>query len=269
MNDLGTLPGDTYSIANAINDIGQVVGASSYFGAPWSAFLWEDGQMIELENSFGEGTGSATDINNQGFIVGIAKDLSSQEHAIIWRRGGMFDLGTFPGGTESGAMGINNKNQIVGWAIIPGVLKHAALWSDGIITDLGTLPDALDSEAFSINENGQIVGQAYALPPGGGPYTLQPVLWENDNVINLGFLPDGVGILGKAWDINNKGQIVGESGYHAFIWENGVMQDLNDLIPSGSGWLLRVGEGINDDGWITGSGLSPDGPTRGFLLIPT
>ena len=54
-------------------------------------------------------------------------------------------------------------------------------------------------------------------------------------------------------------QIVGTSGDHAFLWENGVMQDLETLIPPAtptSNWLLYSANGIGDNGLIVGEGLA-------------
>jgi probable HAF family extracellular repeat protein len=45
------------------------------------------------------------------------------------------------------------------------------------------------------------------------------------------------------------------------------MQDLNSLIPVGSGWVLSIANGINDSGEIVGYGLI-HGKTHGFLLTP-
>ena len=73
--------------------------------------------------------------------------------------------------------------------------------------------------------------------------------------------------------INNNGTVVGYSTtrsnvYHAFISTNGSrMQDLNRLIPQGSGWVLGQASGINDAGQITGYG-TVHGRTHAFLLIP-
>ena len=44
-------------------------------------------------------------------------------------------------------------------------------------------------------------------------------------------------------------------------------KDLNDLIPSGSGWVLTEAEGINEAGRIVGVGWL-NGQQRGFLLTP-
>ncbi len=67
--DLGTLPGETTSLANAINARGQVVGVSGS-----RAFLWHDGTMMDLNTLVGPGfadrLASATDINDAGQITG-------------------------------------------------------------------------------------------------------------------------------------------------------------------------------------------------------
>jgi len=53
--------------------------------------------------------------------------------------------------------------------------------------------------------------------------------------------------------------------YHAFLWENGAMTDLNTLLPAGTGWILTAATAINDNGDIVGIGLL-DGQVHGFLL---
>jgi len=74
--------------------------------------------------------------------------------------------------------------------------------------------------------------------------------------------------------INNKGQVVGESFTagglveHAFFYSSGVMIDLNNDIPSGSGWTLVDALGINDSGQIVGYGTNPLGQSDAFLLTP-
>jgi hypothetical protein len=45
------------------------------------------------------------------------------------------------------------------------------------------------------------------------------------------------------------------------------MQDLNDLIPANSGWVLINANAINDAGQITGYGTK-GGHNYGFLLTP-
>ena len=53
----------------------------------------------------------------------------------------------------------------------------------------------------------------------------------------------------------------------ALLWENGVMTDLNTLIPAGSPWYLQSTATINNAGEITGQGLI-NGEVHAFLLTP-
>lgn len=70
-------------------------------------------------------------------------------------------------------------------------------------------------------------------------------------------------------DINNLGQVVGNSKIangeqRAFLFDEGKMFDLNDLIPANSGLTLNYANGINDRGQIV-AGIS-SGINRIFLL---
>ena len=49
------------------------------------------------------------------------------------------------------------------------------------------------------------------------------------------------------------------------LWSNGVMIDLNSLLPTGSDWLLQAATAINDCGQIVGYG-TVDGRQGAFLL---
>ncbi len=46
------------------------------------------------------------------------------------------------------------------------------------------------------------------------------------------------------------------------------MIDLNDLIPSNSGWMLADAKAINDSGQIVGYGFDINGEQHAFLLTP-
>ena len=53
----------------------------------------------------------------------------------------------------------------------------------------------------------------------------------------------------------------------AFLYSDGQMQDLNDLIPADSGWNLTDASAINTSGQIVGEGVV-DGNVRAFLATP-
>jgi probable HAF family extracellular repeat protein len=88
MTDLGTLSGDFSSFAPAINNIGQVVGASCDQNGNCRAFLWQNGNMTDLNTLIPADSPlyllQALDINSFGQIVGCAFQFSSGEvHAFL------------------------------------------------------------------------------------------------------------------------------------------------------------------------------------------
>ena len=73
VTDLGTLPGDSYSTATAINGSGQVVGYSYIDEGYQHAFLYENGQMVDLGTlpaSHSYPYSRAYGINDSGQVVG-------------------------------------------------------------------------------------------------------------------------------------------------------------------------------------------------------
>ena len=167
---LGFLPGGTDSLANGINDRGQVVGRSSSV-ASWSrAFLWTPdavvgdapaSAMVDLGTLPGGDTAEAYGINNRGQVVGRSSGDGFWGHAFLWDPElGMRDLGTLVGGTFSEARAINDRGQVVGVADSQSGTR-AFLWDPGQgLIDLGALPGGDTAEASDISSAGQIVGAA-------------------------------------------------------------------------------------------------------------
>ena len=127
----------------------------------------------------------------------------------------------------------------------------------------------MNNIATAINNRGQVAGSS-DLP---GDLTGHAFLWtEEDGLQDLGTLPGDVS--SGASGINNKGQIVGQScdvnfNCRAYLWENGVMTDLNTLVSSGSSLYLTGGVDINDKGEIVGGAFDPStGEFPSFLAIP-
>jgi probable HAF family extracellular repeat protein len=88
---------------------------------------------------------------------------------------------------------------------------------------------------------------------------------------DLGTLPGDV--VSAAVAINNRGLITGVSqdangNDRAFLWESGVMTDLNTLIPANSPLYLLHCFQINSAGEIVGLGVTSSGEIHGFLATP-
>ncbi len=71
--------------------------------------------------------------------------------------------------------------------------------------------------------------------------------------------------------INNSGQVVGWSASGTFLYSGGVMSDLSNLFPTGTGWSIDAAYdipfSINDSGQIAGIGTI-NGEQHAFILTP-
>jgi probable HAF family extracellular repeat protein len=204
MQDLGALrvPWER-SVANEINDHGQVVGESL---DPYSrhAFLWENGSMQDL-GTFGGDMSSASSINNHGQIVGYAGVMFDQR-AFLYHNGSKQDLGTM-GGTQSFAFDINDQGQVVGVADTASGNWHPFLYENGSMKDLGTLGgQSSQNQAKSINDPGQVVGGSFTAEGERHAFIYQDGTMRDLNSL----IPQDSGwVLREATDNNDGGQIVG------------------------------------------------------------
>ncbi len=251
-----------------VNCMGHVTGN---VGNGEYAFLYRNGGLIDL-GTLGQRIW-AEDLNDADQVVGRSRRADGITRAFMWDNGTITDLGSFTDTSESYATGINNQGQITGYAdtiAAPYILQlHAFIWQDKVFTDLGTLEPSNhgDSYAAAINELGQVVGRSEY---GAGDYR-HAFLWDATyGMTDLGTF-GGIGSL--ATDVNNMGQVVGSSQdgsglWQPFLWQDGVMTDLNELLDPGSGWEITYAYGINDQGWIAGYGKNPDGKGRAVLLVP-
>jgi probable HAF family extracellular repeat protein len=87
MTDLGILSGDCYSGAYAINSSGQIVGDSFSCDFVTTPFLWENGQMINLQAFVPQTSGfmlaEPSSINDRGEIVGYGFLSNGDENAFL------------------------------------------------------------------------------------------------------------------------------------------------------------------------------------------
>jgi probable HAF family extracellular repeat protein len=266
LRDLGGNFGGAPNAGLGINNLGQVVGFVGILGSNDHAFLYSNGTTVNLAPA-GMAHSGASGINDKGQIVGYITTASSQIHAALFSDGTFQDLGALtPAG--SSATAINQSGEIIGDSLTASGRSHAVLWAHGAIEDLGTLGGAYGtSYAEGINATGQIVG---GTDTGAGE---DPFLYSNGVMHDLGNLP-GARMDGSATGINDAGEIVGgtrdEATQHsaAFLYADGTMYDLNDLLTDPQGYQLTWAAGINNSGQIVASATTPSGAYHVVLLTP-
>jgi probable HAF family extracellular repeat protein len=265
---LAPLPGGTETTALGINSHGLVVG-ESYFSVGYHAVLWSNGKPKDLGTLLGGVLSWANAINASGVVAGASDGTNVGPEATVWSSSGPQGIGFLPGGSYSEAIAINRVGQVVGFSDVTGGGSDGFIWSKATgMQDLSGLPGGGGSSANDINDSGQVAGGSSC---GGG--CDHAVLWTGvkGGVQDLGVLPGAS--FSNAYGINNHGAVVGSAGYidgadHAFVWTStGGMQDLNNLIPQGTGWILEDAFAINDSGQIAGFGVLGD-QERAFLLTP-
>ena len=166
MLDLGNL-GGTFGVANALNNRGEVVGASNLPGdSTEHPFLWSESEGMQDLGTLGGTFGHANYINDAAEIVGTATPAGDPfGRAFLWRNGVMTDLGTLGTDPDSEAYAVNLKGQVVGITGVFGVVDHLAfLWEDGgPMVDLNTLIPPTSglqlTHALYINDRGEIAAQ--------------------------------------------------------------------------------------------------------------
>lgn len=257
--------------------------AATGTGARCLGFRWRNDEMTRLP-TLGGTHGFATGTNNSGRTVGWAENtvqdptcVEPQElqfRAVVWGPGKhrirTRELPPLPGHTVSAATAINDHGLVVG---ISGICDQAAgrfsaisnvLWKDGEPTELGDFGGVAWNTPMAINDRGDVVGFANRSEGDGGELVPRAFLWiEGQGIRPLGTLPDHV--TSQALGINERRQIVGQScdaagNCRAFIWQNGLMRDLNDFVAGDYDDVLTTANDIDDFGRITGQGFDDDAP---------
>ncbi len=256
--DLETLGGNESS-ANAINDLGQVVG----------------GSLTRTPDPFANDNIAAC-----GIYAGLpftfnalAVPGATETHAFIWQNGSMRDLHTL-GGPDSTAWIINDRGEVAGESFISFSANPSTgvptvdpfFWSpeDGKMTDLGGLGGTCGWTVW-LNNRGQVVG--FSNPP--GDQTEHPFIWsKSQGMVDL-FLNGGLGgTFGHPDFVNDAGEVVGfatipgDQDGHGFLWRNGVMTDLGTVGTD----LDSEGGSINSRGQVAGTSFTFGvGDLHGFL----
>jgi probable HAF family extracellular repeat protein len=281
-----------YGLAQSINDRGQVIGTAfgniGSINTPQLDFeqpvIYSGGTLTKLGPAFGQ----ANAINNTGQVVGMtngkASIYSGNQIAPIATDGSaeipkaVNNSGETGGSTGSGQAYINvGGHQTILRTALDAYGSVAALNDAGqAIVNLGASPwSAPATQAFLFDGHNfqPLPGFATGLNASGdvvGTMGSHAYFWDGTIAHDLGTLG---GDQSNALAVNAAGVVVGTSltasnQPHAFVDVNGVMTDLNSLIPSNLGLSLSSGVGINDLGQIVATGKDASGNLVSVVLTP-
>jgi len=295
MTGLGFLAGGSNSMARDINMNGEITGFSRISATNQQAFYFHASTMTNL-GTFGGPNSSGMSINRHGQMTGWAQyptNVIAELHprAFFYNTNKMHQIAPFNNQSSCEGNSINHAGQIGGITFLftPNPRWWGFVWTDnngnysnntGEMKLVGTMGGEI-SEVRSLNNQQQAVGWAHNQSGIQRAFliTAQNGLWKipdgttsltNALMIPLGTLGVSNNSSSDALSINEAGWVVGTSTIstnesRAFLWRDGQMFNLNNLIPTNSGWILESATDINNNGEIVGYGTF-QGQTRAFLL---
>lgn len=211
---LWTGGGDGTGFVHAINNAGQIVGAS-YVSADTlftHAYLLNGKEVVDLNSMLGGGYSIAVAISRNGIVGGLYEALDpvtgGQERAFIYQNGVMHDVGSSAPEINTNIIAVNNAGIAVGTGHIwDGNSTFAMIFRIGE-EPRRLLPDeVLPNTAVGINNHGHIIGNR------GYGSNRQPFIYKDGKLASVKSLLDPVS--GDRWDlaevcaINDNGQIAG------------------------------------------------------------
>lgn len=263
---------DISSYANDINDSGMIIGRNRLPGyAYFEGWVYQDGAYSPVNVTYGS-MFQFVSVNSHGVAAGTLFDNSTDMYPAVYRDNASDMLQAF-----GGAYDINDNEVVVGaYANSYEDFWQACVWENGEPFSAGLIvdpdPNRRRSAANGVNNLNQVVGYYEIYDRTIEDYYRVSFLWDADSgaVTNLGDLGGMESVANK---INDSGQVVGfsttaASERHAFIYADGQLLDLNDLIGINYDWeYLKEAIDINEQGQIIGTGVV-DGELHAFLADP-
>ena len=227
--------------------------------APQTAFLWDHGPLRNLGTLGGsDSAGTAANLSSLAVIDSETANASRQGEdvcafgthlqclAALWKHGRLSALPLLPGSNNSYALDMNDDGQVVGF---------------------------LDTDVYDADCTAAIAGTPLRSTAG---FRFRSVIWEPKGSVRK-LSPLNSDTVAFPFGINNKGQVVGNSGVcanttpppypsgpHAVLWDREVTPiDLGSL-----GGPVSIAAAIHDHGDVSGTSFDADGLPQAFLWTP-
>lgn len=249
VTDLGTLGTGNLSVANGINNTGEVVGYTDVTVGLPHGFRWSGGVMTDLGVESGGDDSVAQAVNDAGQIAGTAdRQSGGYGYPVRWSASGVL---TDLGGSVTNELGVGNAidpaGRVAGGqrpANSEGSPVAELYDANGAPTYLGNPPDSLNA-ATGINAVDQVVGSP-------------AFVWKAGTLTSLPALPGAPAGDAGATAISISGQIAGWSAtagtsgaQDAVVW-SGAGGTVTDLGTIGS-IAYNQANAINAAGQVVGT----------------
>ena len=258
MTPFGGPPGYASAIPLDINSGGTAVGyCTPGYEAPFYPVVWDaDGNATRITNAYAYGMGSAGAINDAGQFTLNFGGYTYNYRAFLMDRGRLTPILPQPGDVR--ATDVNESGFVCGYQGYPQSV--AFVWKHGRVN---YLLGADSSRAYGLNNIGWVVGERDD----------KPAIWANGALIEV---PGPKNSTGYTFFVNDQSVVLGTwwlNGYaQHFMWSNGTVTHMDDLLPGHRGVLEFEPAMVNSKGQICGKARVPGGffggLYRGFVLTP-
>jgi probable HAF family extracellular repeat protein len=233
MQDLGPSTGGQNLLINNNGQVLDTVGFRIYSNGMWT--------NITVPGTLQTVSG----MNDLGQVVGTYETSSGQYLGFIWQNGQTTSLvppATVPADQEAGAFAINNSGQVVGGSWVTGLALGSGPIYDGVLWQNGNavlLPGPPGGGRLSccgsvenvfaagINDDGQVAGTGVTSTLGYDAFLYQGGLAVD--LGNLGFTYSYPTAINQLGSVAGCLQSATSAALSAFLFENGVMQNLGQL----------------------------------------
>lgn len=225
-----------------------------------------NGRTVEVTDlgTLGGNATFALDVNDRGQVTGNSRTAEGRLAAFLWERGVIKDLGFLPGGNGfSRGYAVSDRGVVVGES--DNNRPRGFRWERGELSDIGTLPGGSTAVAHDVNSADRIVGGA-----SNGSTTRPFVAAGGDGPVDLGTLAGTPTSSGRAWAVNDRGDVAGVSRNEAnttsqaTLWPKGEPGSAVNL-GSLDGDMFSQAYALSNRRWAVGESTVANGNGHAVL----